>query len=160
MPPTGSHLGNVLRRRHDIRAFDASCGTGPTSVLSRRDAERPLKVRAWRPSDASDTARIWRECLFDAGLTNYQPGWHWWQPPESLQNEVAESLIRLHTRKLQAGNRTRSLRNEAFSRLALPLQDLDKQQQSSEETRELVEHFRWMDQSYFYNIVHASVLHD
>ena len=124
-------------------AIHATCST------SQHEAEQSWKVRAWRPSDASDTARIWSDCLLDAGLTNYQP--RRWQSAKSLQSEVAGSLIRLHTRKKQASMKARLIRQEVTCKLGAPMQDLLKRKQQeweslgpTDDTRELLEYYRWM----------------
>lgn len=136
---TGTHF--LIPRQYSCHAThvsDVSCST--TNWVKGN-----YKVRPWRPTDAPETARIWKECLLDTGLANY--GLNRLRSADFLQREVAGSLVRLHARKQQAAAYARSLRLEASSRLGLPVEDitlgnLEALKGYSAETQSLFEYYR------------------
>ena len=69
-----------------------------------------LRVRLWRPHDAAETARIWKQALHDEGLTSHT-GRN--QSASSLQHDVAVALLRQYERKHAAAAASRDIRREA-----------------------------------------------
>ena len=80
-----------------------------------------LRVRLWRPHDAVETARIWKQALHDEGLTSHI-GRN--QPASALQHDVAVALIRQYERKHAAAAAARDIRREAAQFSGLQASDV------------------------------------